>query len=85
MARLGLVLAALLFLPDLAAAADLTVKGVIQRLLASTPAQPADLSGLDLSLLDFSGLDFKRANLAHADHYEGTVEAGRFIGNDRGS
>jgi uncharacterized protein YjbI with pentapeptide repeats len=50
-----------------AAAADLTVRQVIERLLQSGPGRVADFSALDLTYLDLSDLDFRRANLAGAD------------------
>ncbi|MFM9843022.1 MAG: pentapeptide repeat-containing protein [Dongiaceae bacterium] len=47
-----------------AAAADLTVREVVQRLVKARNGPPADFAGLDLSFLDLTGLDFSAANLA---------------------
>ncbi len=46
------------------AAADLTVREVVQRLVKARNGPPADFAGLDLSFLDLTGLDFSAANLA---------------------
>src|SRR5262245_49929936 len=59
-----LIAGALALSAQAAAAADLTVREVVQRLVKARNGPPADFAGLDLSFLDLTGLDFSSANLA---------------------
>lgn len=53
----------------------ITLAELRRRLEASTPSQPADLTGADLRGLDLSGLDFRQAILTRAD-----LRGGRLAG-----
>src|SRR5262245_56939796 len=63
-----------------AAAADMTVREVVQRMILARNGPPADFARRDLSFLDLSGLDFSSANLASANLF-GTDLTGTNLSN----
>ncbi len=60
---LRLIATALILLPPVALAADLTVRELVKKLFELPPGDRSDFSGYDLSGLDLSGTNFKGALL----------------------
>ncbi len=66
-------IASLALVPSDTPPAPLTLDELKRRLDASTPSNPANLSGADLRALDLTGLDFRQAILVGADLREGKL------------
>jgi uncharacterized protein YjbI with pentapeptide repeats len=78
----GVVLLACVETIPSVAAQGITARGVTERLFASTPDAPVDLSGQVLENLDLSGLDFKRAHLSKAKLFGADLSSANLSGAD---